>query len=252
VAGRALVSRQIDALAGELAPEGGYLVAVDENLQVLGGVGVGVPTGSKVDISPDEPYVCHSVGRDLPCAVRQLSDGTNVIAAVPPAPLDGDVVLAFALVGVLLALASVGLARLVVVGATRDLERVVKVLDNLGRGPHGLEKPVVAASLDEVGDLAAALGALRAHLQPTLADYEVALEKAQAADHARTNFLGLVSTELRSPLDQIVAGAQALLDPASEKLTAEQTEDVRIVVSSSLHLVDLIDEVLDISAIATG
>jgi signal transduction histidine kinase len=161
-------------------------------------------------------------------------------------------VIAFGVVGLLLALGAVGLARLVVAGATRDLDRVVAVLDNLGRGPHGLDKPVVAASLDEVGDLAAALGALRAHLRPTLADYQVALEKAQAADRARTDFLQLVSTELRSPLDQIVAGAQSLLDPASEKLSAEQAEDVRIVSSSSLHLVDLIDEVLDISAIATG
>jgi signal transduction histidine kinase len=254
VAARAIVSRQIDALAGKLAPQGGYLVSVDKQGRVLGGggAGAGAPGGEPIHISAGEPYVCHTDGRDLPCAVRQLADGSRIVAAVPPAPLDGDVVLAFALVGVLLALGAVGLSRLVVVGSTRDLDRVVNVLDNLGRGPHGLDKPVVAASLDEVGDLAAALGQLRAHLRPTLADYEEALEKAQAADRARTEFLQLVSTELRSPLDQIVAGAQALLDPASEKLTAEQAEDVRIVVSSSLHLVDLIDEVLDVSAIATG
>jgi signal transduction histidine kinase len=35
-------------------------------------------------------------------------------------------------------------------------------------------------------------------------------------------------------------------------LTGEQKEDVRIVLTSATHLVDLIDEVLDISAIATG
>jgi signal transduction histidine kinase len=252
VAARALVSKQIDALAGELAPEGGYLVSVDEERKVTAGAGAGVPTGSVVEISEGEPYLCTAAGRTLPCAVRRLADGSDVIAAVPPAPLDGDVVIAFAAVGLLLGLGAVGLARLVVVGSTRDLDRVVAVLDNLGRGPHGMDKPVVAASLDEVGDLAAALGALRNHLRPTLADYEVALEKAQAADQARTQFLQLVSSELRSPLDAIVAGAQALLDPASEKLTPEQAEDVRIVSSSSLHLVDLIDEVLDISAIATG
>jgi signal transduction histidine kinase len=252
VAARALVSHQLDALAGELAPEGGYLVSVDDSLRVLGGAGVGVPPGARVDLSAEEPYVCRADGRTLPCAVRRLADGNQVVAAVPPAPMDGEVVLAFLVVGLVLALGAVGLARLVVISSTRDVDRVVKTLDRLGRGPHGLESPVVVASLDEVGDLAAALGALRAHLRPTLAEYETALEKVQAADRARTDFLQLVSSELRSPLDQIVAGAKALLDPASERLTPEQAEDVRIVVSSSLHLVDLIEEVLDISAIATG
>jgi signal transduction histidine kinase len=252
VAERALVSKQLDSLVSELGPDDGWLVSVDDNRRVLAGAGAGVPTGTIIDLSEGDPYLCHAAGRALPCAIRRLADGSHVIAAVPAPPLNGEMVIAFGVVGLLLALGAVGLARLVVAGATRDLDRVVAVLDNLGRGPHGLDKPVVAASLDEVGDLAAALGALRAHLRPTLADYQVALEKAQAADRARTDFLQLVSTELRSPLDQIVAGAQSLLDPASEKLSAEQAEDVRIVSSSSLHLVDLIDEVLDISAIATG
>jgi signal transduction histidine kinase len=247
VAGRALVLPKHNALAGEPAPLGGFVVATDAQKRVL--EGAGLSQGTVVTLSDAG---CQAAGRTLPCAVRPLPEGQFVIAAIPPAPLDSDVVIAFGIVGLLLALGSVGLARLVVVGATRDLDRVVAVLDRLGRGRQSLSKPVVAASLDEVGDLAAALGALRAHLQPALADYEVALDKAVAADHARTQFLQLVSSELRSPLDQIVAGAQALLDPASEKLTPEQAEDVRIVASSSLHLVDLIDEVLDISAIATG
>ncbi len=256
IAAREIVGGQgrslVDALGGDSAPEGGFLVAVDGQRHVLGGAGAGVPTGSQIAISADEPYLCYAAGRTLPCALRRLSDGNDVVAAVPPSPMEGEVVLAFALVGLALALGAVGLARGIVVGATRDLDRVVSTLDHLGRGPRGLEIPVVAASLDEVGDLAAALGQLRAHLQPTLAEYETALTKVQAADRARTEFLQLVSTELRSPLDQIVAGAKALLDPASERLTPEQAEDVRIVVSSSLHLVDLIEEVLDISAIATG
>ena len=93
---------------------------------------------------------------------------------------------------------------------------------------------------------------MRARLQPGLAEYQAALEKAQAADQARTEFLTLVSAELRTPLDRILGGARTLLDPGAEKLTDEQKEDVRIVLTSATHLVDLIDEVLDISAIATG
>src|SRR5207253_11381104 len=123
-----LVSNQIDARAGEMLPDGGYLVSVDENRQVLAGAGAGVPTGSIVDISDGEPYLCHAAGRALPCAQRLLADGSQVIAAVPAPPLDGEMVVAFALVGLFLALGAVGLARLVVAGSTRDLDRVVAVL----------------------------------------------------------------------------------------------------------------------------
>jgi signal transduction histidine kinase len=254
VAARAIVGGELRGL-GALAPTDGYLVTVDDAGRVLSGVGVAVPTGSTLALAAAGeagPFVCTTQGRTLPCAVRRLTDGSRVVAAVERAPIAGDVMLAFALAGVLVALGAILVGRLVGAATASDLGRVTKTLDRLGRGPHGLDRKIVVASLDEVGDLAAALGRLRAHLRPALAEYETALEKAQAADRARDEFLQLVSAELRTPLDQIVSGARALLDPASEKLSAEQTEDVRIVLSSSLHLVDLIDEVLDVSAIATG
>jgi two-component system sensor histidine kinase/response regulator len=150
------------------------------------------------------------------------------------------------------ALTALGIGGLIGGGTARDLLRVATTLDELGRSPRGLDRPVVALSHDEVGDLATALGKLRARLQPGLQEYQAALEKAQAADQARTDFLTLVSGELRNPLDRILGGARTLLDPGAEILTDEQKEDVRIVLTSATHLVDLIDEVIDISAIATG
>src|SRR5205085_8496272 len=114
------------------------------------------------------------------------------------------------------------------------------------------ERPIVVAALDEAGELAGALGRLRARLAPRLAEYRQALERAIAADRARDEFLGLVSVELRSPLDEILAAARKLLDAQEEKLTPEQRDDVETVVSASQHLLELIEEVLDVSAIASG
>jgi signal transduction histidine kinase len=250
VAERALISDEIDAIAPTLAPAGGYLVSLDDAGRVVGGVGVGVPPGTEVEMpSPD---LCRVDHRALPCAVRRLVDGSIIAAAVPAVPIAPGVVFGFALAGLLVALTALGIGGLIGGGTARDLARVATTLDELGKSTRGLDRPVVALSHDEVGDLATALGKLRARLQPGLAEYQAALDKAQAADQARTEFLTLVSAELRNPLDRILAGARTLLDPAAEPLTDEQKEDVRIVLTSATHLVDLIDEVLDISAIATG
>jgi signal transduction histidine kinase len=250
VAERALISDEIDAIAPQLAPSGGYLVSLDDADRVVGGVGVGVPAGTEVTMPA--PDVCRVGRRALPCAVRRLVDGSIVAAAVPAVAIAPSVVFGFGLAGVLVALTAIGIGALIGGGTARDLTRVATTLDELGKSSRGLDRPVVALSHDEVGELATALGKLRARLQPGLAEYQAALERAQAADQARTEFLNLISGELRSPLDRILAGARTLLDTAAEKLTTEQKEDVRIVLTSATHLVDLIDEVLDLSAIATG
>jgi signal transduction histidine kinase len=250
VAERTLISEEVDAIAPALAPEGGYLVSLDDSGHVLGGVGADVPAGTEVSMpAPDQ---CRVGKRTQPCAVRRLVDGSIVVAAVPTPTIAPSVVLGFGVAGLLVALTALGIGALIGGGTARDLGRVATTLDELGRSPRGLDRPVVALSHDEVGALATALGRLRARLQPGLAEYQSALEKAQAADQARTDFLGLVSAELRNPLDRILGGARTLLDPGAELLTTEQKEDVRIVLTSATHLVDLIDEVLDISAIATG
>jgi len=248
VAERALISDEIDAIAPALSPPGGYLVSLDDAGHVVGGVGVAAGTEVRMT-GPDECRVGHHA---LPCAVRRLVDGSIVTAAVPPVAIAPSVVFGFSLAGLLVALTALGIGALIGGGTARDLARVATTLDELGRSPRGLDRPVVALSHDEVGDLATALGKLRARLQPGLAEYQDALEKAQAADQSRTDFLTLVSAELRNPLDRILGGARTLLDPGAETLTTEQKEDVRIVLTSATHLVDLIDEVIDISAIATG
>lgn len=254
---RTLLAPGAGALLGALAPDGGYLVIVADG-RVENGVGAEVAAGTRFQFREGPPPTCTLGRRTLPCAVRQLADGTQVAAAVPARPLGARMVLLFALAGLGLALGAIGIGGLVGASTARDLERVAETVDDLRRSAKSLQaaldldRPIVVASLDEAGELAAALGRLRAHLQPIIEEYRAALERAQAADQARDEFLSLVSAELRSPLNQIIASAEALLTLRADPLTAEQRDDVKTVLSASRHLIDLIDEVLDVSAIATG
>ncbi|PZP54598.1 MAG: hypothetical protein DI586_09415 [Micavibrio aeruginosavorus] len=73
-----------------------------------------------------------------------------------------------------------------------------------------------------------------------------ALKKAEAASIAKTEFLANMSHEIRTPMNAIVGLSNILV---SEKLTPRQTEFVKTLASSADSLLDLINDLLDISKI---
>jgi signal transduction histidine kinase len=243
----------VAALATALTPPSGLFVTVDEAGVVA--AGLGAPPGATVELTEGPPTLCRIGEHTLPCAEEPLDGHARLLAAVPTP--GGGGIAAFLLAGLAVAASALALGALLGASSGRDLDRVTQAVDDLRRTAKGqrsldLDRPIVVGSLDEVGVLAASLGRLRAQLQPMIAEYRRALERSQAADRARDEFLQLVSIELRSPLDRIISGAKALIDDTADPLTPEQREDVRTVLTASNNLTELIDEVLDISAIATG
>ena len=80
-------------------------------------------------------------------------------------------------------------------------------------------------------------------------DLEEAREAQAAASRAKDEFLSTMSHELRTPLNSVLGFAQLL---ELERLTSEQHELVGYVAKAGHHLLDLIDEILDISIIESG
>lgn len=71
-------------------------------------------------------------------------------------------------------------------------------------------------------------------------------------DRLKSMFLASMSHELRTPLNSIIGFTSVLLMGLSGKLTEEQSKQLSIVKGSSLHLLNLINEILDISKIESG
>jgi signal transduction histidine kinase len=72
-----------------------------------------------------------------------------------------------------------------------------------------------------------------------------AKEAAETADRTKSAFLATISHELRTPLNAIMGYAQLLsMNPA---VSEPQREQVGVIQSSSEHLLDLINDLLDIS-----
>ena len=73
--------------------------------------------------------------------------------------------------------------------------------------------------------------------------------EAERANRAKADFLSQMSHELRTPLTAILGFAQLL---EMDELSDEQRSSVGHILSAGRHLLDLINEILDISRIETG
>ncbi len=77
-----------------------------------------------------------------------------------------------------------------------------------------------------------------------------AKESAEAATRAKSEFLANMSHELRTPLNGVLGYAQLLQREAG--LTARQREALDAITKSGSHLLDVINEILDLSKIEAG
>ncbi len=83
----------------------------------------------------------------------------------------------------------------------------------------------------------------------TEVNLRIARDAAERASRAKSEFLSRMSHELRTPLNSIIGFGQLL---EMDDLPPDQAEPVAFILKSGRHLLDLINDVLDISRIESG
>lgn len=96
--------------------------------------------------------------------------------------------------------------------------------------------------------LAAARDRLEIEVQQRTAELEAALARAGELAEARNRFLALMAHEIRTPISALIG----LLDLLQNSGTAEREEYLRSARAASGHLLDLVNDVLDLAKLEAG
>lgn len=140
--------------------------------------------------------------------------------------------------------------------------RLTRNLSELGASAHrfgggDLRTPITARprSSAEVRQLAETLEGARRELSKrieaqtqTESELESAVERAEELARVKSRFLANMSHELRTPLNAILGYTEMLLEEAA----GEAAEDLRRIHSAGTHLLDMIDDVLDLAKLEAG
>jgi len=122
-----------------------------------------------------------------------------------------------------------------------DIEMIFESTNNRGRRICLFDSLPI---YDENQVLIGAYGQFR-----DITDSYEAREQAEKANKAKSQFLSSMSHELRTPLNAILGFAQLL---ENDDLSPEQLEDTREILKAGSHLLDLINDILDLSRIETN
>ena len=91
--------------------------------------------------------------------------------------------------------------------------------------------------------------AFQEHQAHLIEELEAARDKANAASDAKSNFLGVISHELRTPMNGVLGAAQLL---GATRLEPTQREYLSIIRNSGDNLLSLLNDILDMTKIEAG
>jgi two-component system, NtrC family, sensor kinase len=164
--------------------------------------------------------------------------------------------------------AGVGLSVLLARHLVRPVKQMRTAAARIGAGAY--DERIELDRRDEFGGLADELNGMAASLQASVRGLEQSVEERtqqlqqalaeleqkgsqlEVASRHKSEFLANMSHELRTPLNAIIGFSQVLRQRLFGEINAKQEEYLDDILASGNHLLDLINDVLDLSKVEAG
>ena len=139
--------------------------------------------------------------------------------------------------------------------------RLARPILKLRRGAEKIARGDLATRIDvRTGDDVESLARDFNRMADQLQDYTVGLERKvsektaqlEAANRHKSEFLANMSHELRTPLNAVIGFSEALREEMFGTLNAKQLEYVGDIHGSGMHLLSLINDILDLAKVEAG
>jgi len=200
-------------------------------------------------------YRVREGGRPLHVASERLGDAQALVVSAPEdSPRELLIALLAKVAAVLLAAGALGVVTSLAVA--RDIAVDVRAITAHARrmlpGDSDVAADLPVQGGDEVGALVGAFNRLQRVFTAEVARHRAALAALEETERRREAWAATLRHELRTPLNAIKGFADLLRAEIDGPLTPAQREDVDAVASAGAHLLRLVDDVLDLSAIASG
>ncbi len=152
---------------------------------------------------------------------------------------------------------SLTVATIVIIQAVRSISRLVKTTQTFANGDYSVRADLHSPNeIQKIGrtfnQMAEEISGLFDELQKQILVANEARTQAEKADQVKSSFLASVSHELRTPLNAIINFSKFVIKGVMGPVTDQQTDALNKVVDSGKHLLNLINDVLDISKIESG
>jgi PAS domain S-box-containing protein len=133
----------------------------------------------------------------------------------------------------------------------------VEIRENLIRDTQGVVTGVIRSLMDVTERNLATMAARKVEqyameLRNKNEQLGRALDAARSATEAKSRFLASVSHELRTPLNGIIGFSEMMHDGRLGPVTGDQKEVMGDVLASARHLLQLINDILDLSKVEAG
>jgi PAS domain S-box-containing protein len=139
-------------------------------------------------------------------------------------------------------------------GSVRWVHELAELRRDIAGHPVTLAGTVhdISERHDALERLRAASETLETKVVERTAELQAAYLRAEAADRTKSAFLATMSHELRTPLNSIIGFTSIVLQGMAGAVNEEQTRQLGMVRGSARHLLELINDVLDLSKIEAG